>query len=44
MSEKRPLLIDQNTIEQQLAAPKSIAHSLCVTWARHQDEVEGATT
>ena len=42
MSEKRPLLVDQNAIEQQLAAPKAVAHSLCVTWARHQDEVEEA--
>lgn len=42
MTDKSPLLIDQNKIELPLAAPKATPHSLSISWARHQDEVEEA--
>ncbi len=42
MTEKNTLMIDHNKNEQQLAIPKAAIHSLSITWARHQDEVEEA--
>ncbi|MFM8798235.1 MAG: GNAT family N-acetyltransferase [Fluviibacter sp.] len=42
MTEKITLVIDQKSSEQQVATPKAATHSLSITWARHQDEVEEA--
>lgn len=42
MTEKSPLVIEQHHTEPQVAAAKVTPHSLHISWARHQDEVEEA--